>query len=386
MIKFCIQNILCFYVIVYPYLGYSYSTNVDGNNTRERTSYYIQNDSQLLEFNKKSHDTIDYLYLTIYEDLNLDYSLKNVKCLKKLIVNCNNWGAFDFFSASIHNSVEVFEINIKSIGLIPESFSKFINLKELNIKADTSSIDTLVLNNFFKIKNMKDFRIDFKSFIHEVRLANNINESYNLISIGTYNKRENIGTILFDSSFFDTIIINEFYLSANQIKNFTGSSTFAAFSISIDCQNTEEVIYAFNFDNSKHYSKSKFKQSSIYIQDFSKFRSIPIKLLTMNFGYIKLYKAYRLENISNLDFNTTWPLYLHIYGLRAKKQLFAGITQNKRLLLTFHLDKIKYSWIKHLDRIGRLELILPNDKKLPWRVRRKIAELKKPTDRRRKIR
>lgn len=386
MIKFSIPYILFLFVIACPIAGYSYSTNINGNNTREKTSYYIQNDSQLLEFNKKSHDTIDYLYLTIHEDLNLDYSFKNVKYLKKLIVNCNNWGAFDSFSASIHNSLEVFEINIKSIGLIPESFSKFINLKELNVKADTSSINTLVLDNFFKVKNLKDFRIDFKSYIQEIRLANNINEFYNLISIGTYNKRENIGIILFDSSFFDSIIINEFYLSASQIKNFTGSSTFAAFSISIDCQNTEEVIYAFNFDNSKHYSKSKFKQSAIYIHNFSRFRSIPIKLLTMNFGYIKLYKAYSLENISNLDFNTTWPLYLHIYGLSAKKQLFAGITQNKRLLITIHLDRIKYSWIKHLDRIGRLELILPNEKKLPWRVRRKIEELKKPTDRRRKIR
>jgi hypothetical protein len=97
----------------------------------------------------------------------------------------------------------------------------------------------------------------------------------------------------------------------------------------------------------------------------------------MQFRIIRLYNAYNLESINNVDFIRNTPYELYIQNPKLNKKFFKEMPQTLRMYLIIETNKLKYYWIKHIYRIGKLEIILPEDKTLTWRIKRKLKKLNK---------
>jgi hypothetical protein len=265
------------------------------------------------------------------------------------------------------------------VDSFPDIFQNAIQLSNIAIKIDTVIVgNPLNLNNVLKNKKLLDFSIDIESKNSSLILGPHASSYYNSFVIGGHSFRQIISTIYFDSVFFDNIIIKVFDLTAHNINNFRGSNSFAAFQLYLNCSNTKRVIEDLRYNHTEWILKYQNTYSaSVYIRDFSRLNTIPKKLMNMGYSYIKFYNANRLISISNLDFNTTWPLHIEIRGLKGSRQLFSEITQNNRLSISLEVDKCKYKWIKHIHRIGNLDISLAGGKKLPRRVSKKLKRINK---------
>lgn len=354
--------------------GYSaFSPNKVVNDT---SHIYILNHSQLEEFYKYQYDTVKYLYISMNDQLKEKIKLGNLKYLKELIIHCDNFNELDPFSINILGSLEKFELYVRNLDTIPVWIENFVNLEKMSLTADSSLIEEVDLENFLRIKSLKDLNFLSKSFVKKVKIGGNNARHYNSIQIGAMDNNLNIGSISFDTTFFNNTIIDLLLLSAHTIDNFTGSSTFVVLNLTFNCRNTKYVIEAMNLNCLELIKKLQLeRRTSIAIVDFSRFESIPRKLLQCNFYRIKLYEANNLKSISNLDYNTTWPLHIYIYNVRGTKKLFSEINQNKLLFIYIKTDKVKYRWIKHIRRLGDLELVAA--RKLSYRIIKKIAKVKK---------
>lgn len=356
---------------------------VHGNNSincnkylYDGSSIYILNNSQLEEFYRINYDTITYLYIDIKEQLKSKYKFENIKYLKKLTIYCKDFNDFEPFSSSLFGSLESFELYIKNLNVIPSTFKEFNHLEKFYLDADSCSIEDVKLETFLSIASLKDLSFNSKTLVKKVSLGGNASNQYNNIQIGTKYNHCNIQSICFDSSFFNQNLINSLNLRAQYINNFNGSNSFVVFQLTLQCYNIRDVIYAMNLNNLELLKSLHVEQiTSISISDFSDFEAIPKKLLECNFRMIKLFKANRLKSISNIDYNTSWPLYIKLYDIKGSKEFYSTINQNKLLNLYIVTDKVKFQWVKNINRIGGLEIRLKQDRRLSKRISKRLSKL-----------
>lgn len=299
-----------------------------------------------------------------------------MKKVGKLNLNINHLKELDssiFSNTNIHS----LKLNIHTLDSFPDIFKNANQLSNIAIEVDTVIVGrALNLNNILKNKQLLDFSIDIKSNNSELRLGPHLSSFYNSFQIGSQSLRQIISSIYFDSVFFSNLVIKQFSLSAYNIINFQGSNSFAVSQLYLNCGNTKQVIMGLNYSHAEWILKYQNSQlSSICIRDFSRFKTIPISLMTMGYSYIKFYNANSLNSLNNIDNNATWPLSIKIQGLKGSRQLFSEITQNKKLSISLEVDKCKYKWIKHINRMGNLEISLIGSKKLSRRVSKKLNRI-----------
>lgn len=350
------------------------------NRSGKDSIYYSVNSLQAYrDLKEKSFDHIRFLRINLFADSLSSgevFSFSQIKTVNKIDLHATNFKTLDTALLHFKQSLEILILNLHELDTFPDYFQYFTQLKTIILQVDSlDASHVLILDRVLKAPALINFSLAINAQKAKLHLGAHTAHNLTVFEIrGTPSKA--IQSIDIDSSFFKSLICRSLELSADTIRGFTGSNTFAAFDCILQCKNTLDVLQTFKTCRNEWVLNVQEQYSTrLSLINLSGIDTLPTALFDMGFTAFRFKQASHLKQLRSIHPDPRRSVYIYMDGLKGSKALFEGLQQSPRLHLILKLDRCRYRWIKHLRHLGQLDLSMEKGRHLSWRVQRFLKRL-----------